>query len=69
MADKQLKTLAAKVNDLIQLCELLDQENRELKSQASGWAEEREQLIEKTEVARKKVELMISRLKALEQET
>ena len=69
MADKQLKTLAAKVNDLIQLCELLDQENRELKSQASGWAEEREQLIDKTEVARKKVELMISRLKALEQET
>ncbi|WP_101758518.1 TIGR02449 family protein [Oceanicoccus sp. KOV_DT_Chl] len=69
MADKQLKTLAAKVNDLIQLCELLDKENRDLKTQASDWAEERVQLVEKTEVARKKLESMISRLKTLEQES
>ena len=69
MADKQLQALAVKVNDLIQLCDLLDQENRTLKAKASTWAEERDHLVEKTEVARNKVNTMISRLKALESET
>lgn len=69
MADPQLKALTVKINDLIQLCEQLDKENRLLKSDAANWAEEREQLIEKTEIARSKVASMITRLKALEQES
>ena len=69
MADPQLKALAVKINDLIQLCDLLDKENRSLKAEAANWAEEREQLVEKNEVARNKVASMISRLKALEQES
>ncbi len=69
MADQQIKSLAAKIDDLITLCAQLNDENRRLKSQATQWAQEREQLIEKTEIARNKVETMISRLRALEQES
>ena len=47
----------------------LDRENRVLKNTAQSWQQEREQLIQKTEIARSKVEAMIIRLKALEQET
>ena len=69
MESQQLKLLDRKINDLIQLCEQLDRENRLLKNSAQGWQQEREQLIQKTEIARSKVEAMIIRLKALEQET
>ena len=68
MADQQLKSLAAKIEDLITLCTQLNDENRRLKAEAGQWAQEREQLIEKTEIARNKVETMITRLRALEQE-
>jgi cell division protein ZapB len=69
MESQQLKLLERKINDLIQLCEQLDRENRVLKNTAQSWEQEREQLIQKTEIARSKVEAMIIRLKALEQET
>jgi cell division protein ZapB len=69
MESQQLKLLERKINDLIQLCEQLDRENRVLKNTAQSWQQEREQLIQKTEIARSKVEAMIIRLKALEQET
>lgn len=69
MADPQLKALSHKIDDLIQLCEQLDKENRALKSQAVTWQQEREQLIDKTEMARTRVESMITRLKALEKQT
>lgn len=69
MADQQLKSLSTKIDDLIALCAQLDQENRKLKDEAVQWTRERDQLVEKTELARTKVETMISRLKALEQES
>lgn len=69
MADQQLTSLATKINDLISLCAQLNEENRRLKSEAGQWLQEREQLVEKTEIARSKVESMITRLKALEQES
>lgn len=69
MADQQLKALASKIDDLIELCDQLDKENRSLKAEAGNWLQEREQLVEKTEIARTKVESMITRLKALEQES
>ena len=68
MADQQIKSLAARIDDMIALCAQLNEENRRLKAEASQWVQEREQLVEKTEIARTKVETMISRLKALEQE-
>lgn len=69
MADPQLKALARKIDDLILLCGQLDEENRLLKAKASDWAKEREQLVEKTDMARSRVQSMIVRLKALEQES
>lgn len=69
MADQQLKALATKIDALIELCAQLDQENRQLKAVAADWRQEREQLIDKTEQARNKVETMITRLKALEQQS
>jgi cell division protein ZapB len=69
MEDKQYIALARKIDDLIELTASLDKENRNLKSQADGWQQEREQLIENTELARSRVEAMISRLRSLEQES
>ena len=69
MEDKQLRVLAKKIDDLIDLCGMLDKENRLLKTDAIQWQQEREKLIEKTEIAKSKVESMIARLKTLEQES
>lgn len=64
---QQIKALDQKAEELIGLCEQLSRENRQLKTEAYNWHKEREQLIKKTELARTKVEAMISRLKSLEQ--
>ena len=69
MAKTQLQALDQKVDELIELCDQLDLENRSLKSQAHAWREERDQLVAKNMVAREKVEAMIQRLRALEQES
>lgn len=54
---------------LAQVVEQLIQRNAELKAQNKALRVERGQLIEKNEIARQKVEAMISRLKALEQDS
>jgi len=54
---------------LVLAVEQLIQRNTELKAQNKALREERVLLIEKNEVARQKVEAMISRLKALEQDS
>lgn len=69
MDNPPFKQLERKVAELILLCEQLDQENRELKAEAHDWHNEREQLIQKTDMARAKVEAMIVRLRTLEQES
>lgn len=65
----ELSTLSRKVDDLIVLCNRLRQENRILQASELAWKQERAQLIERNEMARTKVEAIISRLRALEQET
>lgn len=54
---------------LVQVVEQLIQRNAELKAQNKALRVERGQLIEKNEIARQKVEAMISRLKVLEQDS
>jgi len=68
MEDVDLQALAAKLDLLIQRVEQLKAHNRQLLASEKSWREERAQLIEKNEMARHKVESMISRLKALEQD-
>lgn len=66
MSDNPFKALELKLDRLIQQIERLDQENHELKQQKSDWLVERTRLVEKNELARNRVEAMISRLKSLE---
>jgi cell division protein ZapB len=69
MSRTSLSALEAKLDRLIQLCERLRQENKKLREQETGWLRERTRLIEKNELARARVEAMITRLKSLEAET
>lgn len=66
MTDLDLKKLEARVDELIRTCETLKEENTSLRSRQDSLVAERADLIEKTELARSRVEAMISRLKAME---
>ncbi|WXL25507.1 TIGR02449 family protein [Ectopseudomonas mendocina] len=68
MDDADLQALTQKLELLIQRVEQLKAQNRLLLASEKNWREERAHLIEKNEMARHKVESMISRLKALEQD-
>ncbi len=61
-----LQALEAQVDELIQTCDQLTDENRALRNQQSSLVAERASLIEKSELARSRVEAMIARLKAME---
>ncbi len=61
-----LQTLETQVDELIQTCEQLSDENRALRDQQSTLVADRAGLIEKSELARSRVEAMIARLKAME---
>jgi cell division protein ZapB len=68
MAITELDALERKVSELIALCQVLSRENRALRGRQNTWSTERAKLIEKNELAKSKVESMISRLKSLEQD-
>ena len=54
------------MHELIELTTTLTRENKALRAQQSNWSGERAKLIEKNELAKSRVESMITRLKALE---
>lgn len=66
MADNQLKDLEKKIDELISLCQELNRENQALKADNADWQQERQDLLDKNELARNKVEAMIDRLRAME---
>lgn len=68
MSDDLLLALETKLDKLILLCNRLQQENAELKSKESEWQRERVRLIEKNELARSRVEAMITHLRNLDAE-
>ena len=68
MSEGEWTGLETKVNELIALCGVLSRENRALRAQQQNWTTERAKLIEKNELAKSRVESMIGRLKALEQD-
>lgn len=61
-----LKQLETRVDQLIEACQRLQNENNSLKSEHGNLQTERTRLLEKTRIARERVESMINRLKALE---
>lgn len=69
MAENQLKALEKKIDELISLCTNLNRENQTLKLNSQGWHNERLRLIASNDLARTKVEAMINRLQALEQQS
>ncbi|HLA74917.1 MAG TPA: TIGR02449 family protein [Gammaproteobacteria bacterium] len=69
MGELELKRLESRVEEMIQACERIKEENNFLRKQQAALVTERASLIEKTEQAHTRVELIIQRLKALEQET
>lgn len=66
MADTQLQLLEQKIDELIGLCRQLNRENQALKADSTSWQLERQDLIDKNELARNRVEAMINRLRTTE---
>ncbi|MDX1513266.1 MAG: TIGR02449 family protein [Gammaproteobacteria bacterium] len=61
-----LRALEARIDELIEACKDLADENQALRDQQTHLMAERATLIEKSELARSRVEAMIARLKAME---
>ena len=63
-----LSVLEQQVDELLTLTQVLSKENKALRVQQQNWSTERAKLIEKNELAKSRVESMITRLKSLEQD-
>lgn len=61
-----LKILESRIDELIETCRRLKSENQALKSDQNNLSEQHARLMEKTRLARARIETMIDRLKALE---
>lgn len=68
MSNDLLLSLETKIDRLLMVCQRLQQENADLKARESDWQRERQRLIEKNELARTRVEAMITHLKTLDVE-
>ncbi len=66
MDNDSLTKLEQRIDELISACRRLSEENHTLKSGQQNLSEEHARLVEKTQVARSRIESMIGRLKALE---
>jgi len=67
--ENDLQALMSRFELLIERVEQLKRQNALLVAQEKSWREARAHLIEKNEIAKRKVESMILRLKALEQDS
>jgi cell division protein ZapB len=69
MNEMELKHLERRVDEILQRLASLKSENQALRESQAALLSERAKLIEKNELARSRVEAMISRLKSMEQES
>ena len=65
--ESNLVALAKRVDELISLCEQQAQENQSLRAQQTALLAERDELTQKSEQLRARIEVMVARLKGLEQ--
>lgn len=63
-----IQNLEDRVDELIKTCDRLKDENHSLRNNQESLVSERAKLIEKTEMARSRVEAMILRLKTMGQD-
>ncbi len=68
MDKNAIQQLEQQVDELLRTSRRLREENMLLRSQQAAWLTERAQLLEKTDVARNRIEKMVSRLKELDNE-
>ena len=68
MAESNLKSLEGKVDDLIRLCTNMKRENQRLREEQQALQVERTNLINKNQLARSRLEKVLSRLKSMQQE-
>jgi cell division protein ZapB len=61
-----LRKLESRIDELISACQRLQRENTSLRSEQDAMSEKHMRLMEKTRIARERIESMIGRLKALE---
>ena len=66
MDNENLKKLEQRIEQLIAVCYRLKKENRTIKTGQRDLAQEHARLVEKTQIARTRIESMIGRLKSLE---
>lgn len=66
MLTQDLKALEARVDELVELCESLANENRALRERNRAWAIEKSNLVERNELARSKIDALIDRLKSMD---
>jgi cell division protein ZapB len=67
MNDTDIMKLENRIDELITACDQLKIENTALRERQGLLAEEKEQLIEKTDKARTRVEGILTRLRSMEQ--
>ena len=65
---EQLNQLEQQVDELVVITQVLAKENTALRTQQKNWSTERAKLIEKNELAKHRVEAMITRLKTLDRD-
>ena len=68
MLEQDIKALESRIDRLIQAAAQLSAENRRLRQQESSLKNERDDLRRKNELAKARVEAIILRLRALEQQ-
>lgn len=68
MDKNAIQQLEQQIDELLRASRRLRDENMLLRSQQTAWLSERTQLIEKTDVARSRIDKMVSRLKELDSE-
>jgi len=69
MNHEDIKALEYRIDQLIGTCQRLRQETQLLRSENDNLNQKHSRLVEKTQVARSRIEVMIGRLKSLERST
>lgn len=67
MDDSSISRFSNKVEQLITYCQQLEEDNAQLAKSQAQLQSERTQLLQKNDLAKNKIEAMIGRLRALEQ--
>ena len=68
MEKDAIQQLEQQGDELLRASRRIREENMLLKSQQTAWVTERAQLVDKTDLARSRIETMVSRLKELDNE-